>query len=94
MASKTEVRLGIVGMRLGLWHAGAIAEIDGATIVAVADNVQGKLPGPDITLQEWADSLGAEAYTDGVEMIQNADIDAIDLCVSPKWRLPSGGSGG
>lgn len=88
MASKAEVRLGVVGMRLGLWHAGAIAEIEGAEIVAVADNVQGKLPGPNISLSEWADSLGAEAYTDGVDMIENADIDAVDLCVSPKWRVP------
>ena len=75
-------------MQLGLWHAGAIAEINGVNIVAVADNLPGKLPGPNITLAEWANSLGAEAYTDGVEMIENADIDAVDLCVSPKWRLP------
>ena len=88
MASDSEIRLGIVGMRLGLWHAGAIAEMDGVSIVAVSDNVKGKLPGPNITLQEWADSLGADAYTDGVEMIKNADIDAVDLCVSPKWRVP------
>ncbi|MCY3831412.1 MAG: Gfo/Idh/MocA family oxidoreductase [Chloroflexi bacterium] len=88
MASNFQVRLGIVGMRLGLWHAGAIAEIEGAEIVAVADNVPGKLPGPNISLSEWASSLGADAYTDGVDMIQNADIDAVDLCVSPKWRLP------
>ena len=88
MASDFEIRLGIVGMRLGLWHAGAIAEMDGVSIVAVADNVQGKLPGPNISLQEWADSLGAAAYTDGVDMIENADIDALDLCVSPKWRVP------
>ena len=88
MASDSEIRLGIVGMQLGLWHAGAIAEIDGVSIAAAADNLPGKLPGPDITLAEWTDSLGAEAYTDGVEMIENADIDAVDLCVSPKWRLP------
>ena len=88
MASKSGIRLGIVGMRLGLWHAGAIAEIDGVSIAAVADNHQGKLPGPDISLTEWAKSLDADAYTDGVEMINNADIDAVDLCVSPKWRLP------
>ena len=88
MASNSEIRLGIVGMRLGMWHAGAIAELDGVSIVAVADNVQGILHGPNITLQQFADSLDAEAYVDGVEMINNADIDAVDLCVSPKWRLP------
>ena len=88
MANNNEIRLGIVGMQLGLWHAGAIAEIDDASIVAVADNLQGKLPGPNITLGEWADSLGANAYIDGVEMIKNANINAVDLCVSPKWRLP------
>lgn len=88
MASNSEIRLGVVGMRLGLWRAGAIDRIEGASIVAVADNHIGKLPGPNITLQEWAGSLGAMAYTDGVEMIQNADFDAVDLCVSPKWRLP------
>ena len=88
MAGNSEVRLGVVGMRLGLWHAGAIADIEGAEIVAVADNAPGKLPGPNISLREWADSLGAQAYTDGVDMIRNADIDAVDLCVSPKWRVP------
>ena len=88
MASNSDIRLGIVGMRLGMWHAGAIAEIDGVSIVAVADNVQGIMPGPNITLQQFADSLGADAYVDGVDMIKHADIDAVDLCVSPKWRLP------
>ena len=88
MASNSEIRLGIVGMRLGMWHAGAVAEIDGVSIVAVADNVQGIMPGPNITLQQLADGLGADAYVDGVDMIKNADIDAVDLCVSPKWRLP------
>ena len=36
MASNSEIRLGLVGMRLGLWHAGAIAELEGVSIVAVA----------------------------------------------------------
>ena len=39
MASDSEIRLGIVGMRLGLWHAGAIAELEDVSIAAVADNV-------------------------------------------------------
>ena len=39
-------------------------------------------------LAKYADSIGAVAYTDGVEMIENADIDAVSLCVSPKWREP------
>ena len=88
MASNSDIRLGIVGMRLGMWHAGAIAEIDGVSIVAVADNVQGIMPGPNMTLQQFAVSHGADAYVDGVDMITNADIAAVDLCVSPKWRLP------
>ena len=88
MASNSEIRLGIVGLRLGLWHEGAINEIDGATIAAVAENAPGIVPGPNISLRQWADRLGADAYSDGVDMIENADIDAVDLCVSPKWRLP------
>ena len=88
MSSNSDIRLGIVGMRLGMWHAGAIKEIDGVSIVAVADNVQGIMPGPNMTLQQFADSHGADAYVDGVDMITNADIAAVDLCVSPKWRLP------
>ena len=58
MASNSDIRLGIVGMRLGMWHAGAIAEIDGVSIVAVADNVQGIMPGPNMTLQQFAEGHG------------------------------------
>ena len=42
----------------------------------------------ETSLTEYADSIGAAAYPDGVAMIENADIDAVSMCVSPKWREP------
>ena len=75
---------------LGQWHVECVANLDGVEVAAVADNAEtfdvvGK---GEMSLADYADSIGAAAYTDGADMIENADIDAVSLCVSPKWREP------
>ena len=85
------VKLGIVGVRnLGQWQVGCVANLDGVEVAAVADNAETfDVMGRGATsLTEYADSIGADVYTDGADMIENADIDAVSLCVSPKWREP------
>lgn len=88
MSTTDDLRIGIIGLRLGQWHVETIAELAGARVTAVADNVTGNLPGTELTMSQYADSIGAKAYTDGVDLILNGDVDAVSICVSPKWRLP------
>jgi predicted dehydrogenase len=83
-----ELRIGIIGLRLGQWHIETIAGLEGAKVTAIADNIAGPLIGTDLTVEDYARKLGAKAYDDGVKLIQNEDVDAVSLCVSPKWRKP------
>jgi predicted dehydrogenase len=85
------VKLGIVGVRmLGQWQVECVANLAAAEVTAVADNAETfhVVGRGETSLTEYADSIGAAAYTDGVTMIENADIDAVSMCVSPKWREP------
>ncbi len=55
-------------------------------LVAVAENAP-----RTFGEQPWEDfvrGFGAQPYSDGSEMIAKENLDAICLCVSPKWRLP------
>lgn len=84
-----ELRIGVIGVQpLGQQHVQIIGETPGARVVAVADNVAGPLRGNNLTMAEYADSIGATAYTDGIAMIEREELDAVSLCVSPKWRQP------
>lgn len=84
------LRIGIVGLNLGQWQIETIAELDGACVVAIADNApQIRVPdkGP-MAVPDYAAAVSATPYADGVEMIERADLDAVSLCVSPKYREP------
>jgi len=84
------VRIGIVGLSLGQWQIETVAELDGACVTAIADNAA-QIHVPEkgqMTVADYAESIGASAYADGVEMIERADLDAVSLCVSPKYREP------
>ena len=85
------VKLGIIGVRmLGQWQVNCAAGLDGAEVAAAADNAEAfcVIGKGDMTLADYAESIGADAYTERVKMIENADIDAISLCLSPKYRQP------
>jgi len=88
MSDKT--RIGIVGLSLGQWQIETIEEMADAEVVAVADNAPTiQVPGKGaMTVVDYAESIGAVAYVDGVEMIEKVDLDAVSLCVSPKYREP------
>ena len=82
-----EIRIGIVGLGFGTAHAETIANIDGLRVAAVADNAP-MARGKKMSVADYAASIGAAAYSDGVKMIEEADIDAVDLVVAPQWREP------
>ena len=79
-----EAKIGIIGIAWGTAHMETIGELEGARVGAIAfDRTHlGK------TVHEYAAEVGAVGYTDGVKMIAEADIDAIDIVVAPKWREP------
>ena len=85
------VKLGVVGVRmLGQWQVECVDNLADAEVTAVADNAETfhVVGRGETSLEQYADSIGAAAYSDGVAMIENADVDAVSLCVSPKWREP------
>ena len=79
-----EAKIGIIGMAWGTAHMETIGYFEGARVAAIAfDRThQGK------TVHEFAEEIGAQGYTDGVKMIAEADINAVDIVVAPKWREP------
>jgi len=79
------VKLGIVGLGFGQCHVGTVGKMDGVRVSAVADD---KPVGGQTPVAEYAAKIGAAAYADGVKMIAEADIDAVDIVVAPKFREP------
>jgi predicted dehydrogenase len=79
------VRLGIVGLGFGQRHVETAGGLEGVRVAAVADNrpVGGKTP-----VADYARGIGAAGYDDGARMIAEADLDAVDLVVAPKFREP------
>lgn len=79
-----EVKIGIIGLGWGSAHIETIGHIEGAHVAALAFDrtFRGK------TVHEIAESIGAVGYTNGEQMIAEADIDAVDVVVAPKWREP------
>jgi predicted dehydrogenase len=44
------------------------------------------MPNGEHELEQYAQRYGARAYLDGVDMLDHEDLDAVSLCVSPRWR--------
>lgn len=67
------IKVGLIGCGfMGSMHANCYKNIEGVKVVAVAD-----------LRREKAEELafGAEIYADGKELIANADVDVIDICL-------------
>lgn len=76
---KKLVRIGMLGCgHIGNYHVKCLKQVEGAEVVAAYD--------PDTknakALAERAGS-GCKVYDDGVELIEQAEIDAVYLCVPP-----------
>ena len=67
------IRIGLIGCGfMGSMHANCYKNIEGVELVAVAD-----------IRREKAQELAGDAkiYADGMELIKNAEVDAIDICL-------------
>ncbi len=69
------IKIGLIGCGfMGAMHANSYNIIDGVQVTAVADIRREKA-------EELAKISGAEIYADGMSLIENADVDAIDICL-------------
>ena len=65
------IKVGLIGCGfMGTMHANCYKNIDGVVLAAVAD-----------LRREKAEELanGAEIFSDGLDLIKNADVDVIDI---------------
>ena len=67
------IKVGLIGCGfMGNMHANCYKNIEGVTLAAVAD-----------IRREKAEAIadGAQIYLDGMDLIKNADVDVIDICL-------------
>ena len=69
------LKVGLIGCGfMGAMHANCYKNIEGVTLAALADIQKEKA-------EELAQGTGAVIYGDGMELIENADVDVIDICL-------------
>ena len=87
MANKLKV--GIIGLgSMGSTHLDIYSKIKEVEVIAIADSIQSRLDGAskaegNISGQAEGGVTGLSAikYLDGMELIENPDIDIVDICV-------------
>ncbi len=87
MANKLKV--GIIGLgSMGSTHLDIYSKIKEVEVIAIADSIQSRLDGSskaegNISGQAEGGVTGLSAikYLDGMELIENPDIDVVDICV-------------
>ena len=87
MANK--LKIGIIGLgSMGSTHLDIYSKIKEVDVIAIADSIQSRLDGSskaegNISGQAEGGVTGLSAikYLDGMELIENPDIDIVDICV-------------
>lgn len=77
--SEAPVRIGVVGLGFGVHLVRALGNVEGAVPAALADRHAHEL-------EPLAGELNATPYRDGMQMIAEADLDAVILAVNPGSR--------
>ena len=67
MSGERRLRIGIIGLGIGMRHASSFALVPEAEIVAMADPAPNRLP---VSVDEFCAHYGATYYRDGFEMIE------------------------
>jgi len=80
-ADVKRLRVGVVGLRFGEHHVRTLVDMEDVELVAVADR-----NGHDRGSGALARHYGARYYHDGIEMLEQEELDAVSLCVSPRAR--------
>ncbi|HEX5505950.1 MAG TPA: Gfo/Idh/MocA family oxidoreductase [Thermomicrobiales bacterium] len=80
-----QLRIGIIGLGIGMRHASSFAQVPEAKIVAMADPAPARL---GVSLEEFCAHYGAKPYADGFEMMEREGLDAVSICTNPKLHRP------
>ncbi len=83
--SDRQLRIGIIGLGIGMRHATSLALVPEAKIVAMADPAPNRL---GVTVPEFCAHYDAKPYADGFEMMEKEHLDAVCICTNPKLHLP------
>ena len=76
----SDLRVGVIGLGIGVAHLKTIQQLDGVVNAALADTVEE-------VAQKQAEEFGTKAYTDAIEMIEKENLDAVSICTPPKSHL-------
>ncbi|MFN3166808.1 MAG: Gfo/Idh/MocA family protein [Phycisphaeraceae bacterium] len=92
------IRVGVIGLGfMGQTHLDAYARLDGVEVVALADRDPERLEGKqqaagniDGANEGGFDYSKAKKYTDAADLIADADVDAVDICLPTPAHVPFG----
>lgn len=85
MSATQRLRIGIIGLGIGMRHASSFAQLPEAKIVAMAD------PAPtwlSVSMEDFCAHYGAKPYSDGFEMMEREQLDAVSICTNPRLHRP------
>jgi predicted dehydrogenase len=78
-----KLRIGIIGLGFGIRHASTYAQIPNAQVVALADPMPSRL---GVSMEEFCAHYNATPYSDGIEMMEKEQLDAVSVCTNPGLR--------
>ena len=84
-----KLKVGVIGLgSMGSTHLDIYSKINDVEVIAIADSIQSRLDGSskaegNISGQAEGGVLGlsVQKYLDGMDLINNPDIDIVDICV-------------
>ena len=84
-----KLKVGIIGLgSMGSTHLDIYSKIDGVEVIAIADSIQSRLDGSSKAegnisgqAEGGVSGLSVKKYLDGMDLINNSDIDIVDICV-------------
>ena len=90
-----KLKVGVIGLgSMGSTHLDIYSQISDVEVIAVADSIQSRLDGSskaegNISGQARGSVSGLKArkYIDGMELINNPEIELVDICVGTKSAL-------
>lgn len=74
------IKVGLIGCGdIGTTHLEAWEQVPDAQVMAVCDANEERM-------EHVAAAYGIEGYLSSVDMIEETELDAVDICVPPKWH--------
>tara|TARA_B110000438_G_scaffold228581_1_gene223183 strand:- start:160 stop:495 length:336 start_codon:yes stop_codon:yes gene_type:complete len=90
-----KLKVGIIGLgSMGSTHLDIYSKIKDVEVIAIADSIQSRLDGSSKAegnisgqAEGGVTDLSVKKYLDGMDLINNSDIDIVDICVAQIFIL-------